>query len=452
MQTHSGRDAKLSFFKKSYNLLQKYSNLETVALILAYLGIGYLIDPDDICLLNGQVSYVLVFVAVVTLFHGFESGILIVSFLATAMWYFYPFFQYIHFLIIVLMVLIFSEFHYFWTKKIKEAEILANYKESKLNELSRAFYALKISHDQLEKNYVVKPMSIRYSIEKIVNMYDELTKIEDIDTKSTLYYENFLKMLEKSFSVQSGFVLYLDKRDSKHSLGQKNMQLSYSTNSKRYSDETILDDYLVDRAIDRKQAIYVSDDKGDPSMLNGKDSNFLAAIPSVIDKSVVAVLVIEKMQFMAFNRENLTSVAILLEYFTLEILEKDILFALDEISIIPDEKFRYEYTRLKQLYNTFNVNSIVLVLRMKSELQFIIVFEKIKKMLRSLDMVASVYSDNFYYIPLLFPLNQKSAALGYLNRLLNSLEEKKDKNFEYMIFDMRQTKILNKYLREDYDG
>jgi hypothetical protein len=72
-------------------------------------------------------------------------------------------------------------------------------------------------------------------------------------------------------------------------------------------------------------------------------------------------------------------------------------------------------------------------------------------MLRSLDMVTMIEENGIYYIVLLFPLHDNSAALGYLKRLIHILDEEKDKNFNYMTFDLSQTALLNKYLCEDYD-
>ena len=452
MQVEFGRIKEESKLSKFIDFFTQFSYIETLSIIMIYLGVGYLIDPLDICILHGQSNYILILIAVITLFHGFENGLLAVGIISTAMWYFYPSFQYINFLMILLMTLIYSEFHYFWTKKIKEAEINANYKSVKLDELSRAFYGLKISHDQLEKNYVVKPMSIRHSIEKIVNMNKEITTAENIDDQNSLYYKNFLTMLEKSFSVNSAFVIYKQDTKNEDLLTEENILTSYGTNSQEYSSSEILSDYLVDMAISRTQAIYISDDKGDPTLAKDDNSIFVAAIPSIINNQVVSVLVIERMPFMAFNRENLTSVAILLEYFSLEVLEKNTLSLSSELTIIPDEKFRYEYIRMKHLFLKFNVNSVVLVLRIKSEMQAIKIHKKLKSMLRSLDIETRIQENNLNYITLLFPLYEKAAALGYLNRLLNSLEEEKDKKFEHMTFNMANTALLNKYLREDYNG
>ncbi|MDQ7066887.1 MAG: PelD GGDEF domain-containing protein [Sulfurimonas sp.] len=160
---------------------------------------------------------------------------------------------------------------------------------------------------------------------------------------------------------------------------------------------------------------------------------------------------IEKMPFMSFNRENLTAIAILLDYFSIEISKKEFLAEENELLLVEDESFQYEFERMKYLYKKFDVNSILLVLRINNELQATRVYEKIQKMLRSLDMVTLVINNDFYYITLLFPLHDKAAALGYLNRLLFSIEEEKDKKFNYMTFDLTKTELLNKYYKEDYD-
>ena len=440
-----------TLFTRLLDSLQKYAYVETFAIFALFFGIRYLINPQDICMLDSKASVLMILLAVITLFHGFENGFLSLGIISTVMWYFYPIFPYLDFLMLLMMALIFSEFHYYWTQKIKAAEIQSSYKSVKLDELSKAFYTLKISHDQLEKNYVIKPMSIRNSIEKIVTLNKESSDIQNIDENNKRYYENFLTMLAKSFSVVSARVVYLNHETQKQEFTATNALIAKRSSAKNDTIEDLLADTLVDKALTKKQPIYVSDDLGVP-MQRGDATNFLAVIPSVIEEKVISLLIIDEMPFMSFNKENLTSIAILLEYFSLEILQKNTLDMRDDIAIVKDDKFRYEYSRMQHLYKKFHVNSILLVLRIDNELQALRIYEKIRKMLRSLDLVTLVEYEGLYYVTLFFPLHDKSAALGYLNRLNNSLDEAKDKNFNYMTFDMKQTELFNKYIKEDYNG
>lgn len=430
--------------------LRDYAYVETLIIVGLYLGVGYLIDPTDICILHAQISYILILLTIITLFHGFENGVLTLSILAFAMWYFYPSFEYVEFLVALMMTMIYSEFHYYWTQKIKAAEIEATYRGTKLDELSKAFYTLKISHDQLEKNYVVKPMSIRNSIEHIIKKNEEINRDDTIVDKYEAYYKNFLGLLEKSFSVNSAVLVYQKEHANTGYLVETEANVVYSDEAKHLDISDIFQDYLVDKSLARTTPIYVSDEAGEPSTSVDNSSHYIAVIPSVKAKKVHEFIAIEKMPFMAFNRENLTSISILTEYISIEINKKTTLQIDNDLAMIQDESFRFEYLRLKHLYQKYKVNSVILVLRIDNELQATRVYEKVVKMLRSLDMVTMFKENNFYYISLLFPLHDKAAALGYLNRLLASLDEERDKEFNYMTFNLSQINLLNKYYREDY--
>ncbi len=450
MKIVSGRVKKESTLRSFLTALHDHAYAETLAIVFIYLGIGYLIDPYDVCLVDGQVSYILILLAIVTLFHGFESGMITTAIIAFALWYFYPSFQYVEFLVTLMMTLIFSQFHYYWSKKIKVATLDSDYRGTKLDELSKAFYTLKISHDQLEKNYIIKPMSIRNSIEQILNNNNEIDQDDDIRDKSEQYHQRFLHLLEKSFNVQGAVIIYEKEGISNQTFSEITTDVVRGTGVEHSSLKEDFSDYLVDKVVNHKKPIFISDKNGEPSNREDKNSKYVAVIPALELNKVVGLLLIEKMPFMAFNKENLTAISILLEYFFSEVRKKNVLHYLDEISVVKDQDFRFEYTRLKYLYTQYGVGSVVLVLRIDNELQATRIYEKIIKMLRSLDMVTMIPKNGLYYITLLFPLHDNAAAVGYLNRLQNSLDEAKDKKFNYMTFDFSKTKLFNKYIEEDY--
>jgi len=256
-------------------------------------------------------------------------------------------------------------------------------------------------------------------------------------------------LLEKSFSVSKSLVIYKHSEDTKI-LSQKNaLQVCSSTcNVKKIED--IFDNYLVDKAISRKQSVFISDEMGAPDLKNMNDTNFVVAIPSISDGEVISVLAVETMPFMAFNRENLTSITILLEYLSLSVVKENCLYLSNELDIIEDKEFRNEYIRLKRLYDKYSVESTVLVLKFDNELQTLKVQEKVSRMLRSLEYTTTLKNNGYYYIVNLFPLHDKSSAVGYINRLYNSLKNDKDKDFEHLSFNIKDSRVLNKYLKEDY--
>lgn len=450
MQGKFNRVKKITAVERVIQFIRSYAYVETFIIVGTYLIIGYLTDPTDICILHTKISYIIILLTIITLFHGFENGVLALSILAFSMWYFYPSFEYTKFLIALMMTMIYSEFHYYWTEKIKVAEVETNYRGVKLDELSKAFYSLKISHDQLEKNYVVKPMSIRNSIEFILEKNEDIKNDDTIVDKYEAYYKNFLELLEKSFSVSCATIVYQKEQGNQDFLVEEEACAVYSEEATELDVSDIFQDYLVDKSLARATPIYVSDDAGEPSLRVDKGSQYIAVIPSVRANKVYEFIAIEKMPFMAFNRENLTSISILTEYVSIEINKKMTLEIDNDLELIQDENFRFEYLRLKHLYQKYKVNSVILVLRIDNELQTARIYNKIVKMLRSLDLVTMLQENEFYYITLLFPLQDKAVALGYLNRLISTLEEEKDKKFQDMTFNLSEIALLNKYYREDY--
>ena len=445
MRQITKRIKKLSRLEYIVKKIRKYAYVETFILIGAFLAIGYFINPQDICLTQEKVPYLLIILAILTLFHGFESGFIAMTLISLSMWKFYEKFPYVDFLVYLMLVLIFSEFHYYWTKKIRELKIDDDYKASKLDELSKAFYSLKISHDQLEKNYVLKPMSIRSAIEDIILHKD----MQDHDQQ----YKDFLILLEKSFNVQSGLIIHKTLYNVSKTLTAQNSAICYGHAFENSDTLNIYDDYIVQHALDRKKPVFISDETKNPTLEHVEESHFLAAIPTVYNDEVLSMLVIEKMPFMAFNKENLISIAILLEYLSIEIYKQEVLeLPLKIKSILHDNTFRYEYSRLQYLQKKYKISSTLLVIKIDNELQTIRVFEKTQRLLRSLDIVMQTKQKDKHYLIVLFPLNEQAVALGFLNRLLYNLKNEKDKDFEYMTFNITQEDLLYQYVTDDYHG
>ena len=433
------------------NKIKKYAYLETIGIVTFFLFIGYIFNPQDICFIKTQVSYALILLAIITLFHGFENGLMAVGMLAVAMLIFYPQFPSTDFLILLMMTMIFSQFHYYWTKKIKELKVETNYKAAKLHELSKAFYTLKISHDQLEKNYVVKPMSIRSAIEEIIGDNRDHNKDKSNENREE-FYKEFLALLEKSFNVSSALILHRNQEYTNEELSAQNTAITYSSVCEKYAKDEIFNSYLFNRAIRFKQPVYISDKEGEATLDTREDSKFLVAVPFpyAMEDNISSVLLIDKMPFMSFNRENLTSISILLEYFSISISQVNIPNNFYKISSVKDIEFTYEYNRLRYIYDKYNVNSSMMILKLESELQTLKVHKTILQILRALDLVTVSKYNNFHYIILLFPLSDSSSALGFLKRLQHNIKYDKDREFESMQFKLNQIELLNKYIEDDY--
>jgi hypothetical protein len=384
----------------------------------------YTFNPHDVCLLDSKIPYLLIILAVITLFHGFESGMFAMGLIAFIMWYFYPTFEYVDFLILLLMTLLFSQFQYYWSIRIREAELTSEYKSIKLNELSKAFYTLKISHDQLEKNYVTKPMSLR----------DSLVSIRQLNGSKEEEYNAFLTLLEKSFSVQVASIAMTENDDE----GANFVRIAASEEMKEEDD---LEDLLVKEVFNLNRPAYISSGKVD-------QSKYVAVIPVIKKDAVVALLFIKTMPFMAFNRENLTSIAILFEYFYNEYIKEELILEYgDRLAVVGDREFKFELYRLYELYTLYKVDSTILVLEFENEILSLKVYEVINNILRSLDMVTYIEQNNMFYVTVLFPFADESTAHGFLERLKNSVELlQESQHYEYFNFSLSRLDLFDELI------
>jgi len=411
------RKSELSKVEIFIEKLRQFAYFETILITCSYLFLGYMIDPDDICITQGSFSYMLVLLAVITLFHGFEKGMVAIAILAFGMYWGYEEFLYVDFLITLMMTLIFSEFHYYWNRQIQEAKTKSHYYELKLGELSKAFYTLKISHDQLEKNYVIKPMSLRNSLRLIR------------ESKSQNKYEDFLTLLATSFHVSVAQIAYKEGEGEEFEVVKQNKK-ECSVN---------FDDLLIKEVLKKSKPIYISD------YANTK-SDYIAVIPAFYMNEITALLLIEKIPFMSFNQENLTSVAILFQYFINEMRKEILLHDEKTLLMIEDEDFRYEYCRLFHIYKLYKIDSVSFVIKTEDLLLSERLYVTAQNLLRSLDMVVRIEHEKCHFLLFLFPFAQRSSAEGFLKRLLRTLKNVKHSDIESMAFSFEKKDLLEQYV------
>jgi hypothetical protein len=395
-----------------------YSYVETGALMAGFFTLGYIIDPHDPALIYSGLAYITFVMSIITLFHGISNGLFAVFGLAAVMKFFYPVFPTEAFLNEVVFVLVFGEFHYYWNRKIIQNKTKNSYLGTKLDELSNAFYMLKISHDQLEKNYVFKPMSLRNSIRLIKEAY--------VDKKD--YFKNFLLILQKSFNVTKAELYAVEK------------ERLYSVYDQERLNEIKISDPMIETALLKKRPIYVS------SKEVKNNSRYLAVIPAVSQDKVKGLLLIEKMPFLSFNKDVLISISILVTYFLEELGKWDIIRQAGQKNTLVNDEFYFELMRLNKIYTEYDVNSALLILKTKDRLFAHMLLEKTQENLRSLDMVSAHASDGYEVLGILFPFADQASAQGFLDRLFLRLKlELDDEKIEYTFFDISQLEIVKEY-------
>ena len=407
---------------KIRKILARYPYLETTVLMGLYFAIGYMINPQDICMIESKSYQLTIIIAIITLFHGMSSGILAMGLVGFVLKFFYVEFPYELFISHFILVLIFGEFYYYWNRTIDSHSVENIFVNKKLSELGKAFYTLKISHDQIEKSYVTKPMSLRNSIAVI--------KQNLASDNPDRGYQDFLSLIRKTVNIDEAYIILVEEDGSMSTLAHTNEKSLFNPQ-----------DLMVQKAIEKQMPIYVSSNK-----LNGI-SEYLAVIPAISNKELKGLFIIKKMPFLSFNKDSFITISILVSYFFDELHKVNTLKTMDDLYGNFQENFRFELHRLDRLYQQYHIDSTVLVLKSYDKLQTHVLKENLDENLRTLEVYSLIEGDEFDAIAILFPLVDKASVKGFTKRLIDIYKE--NELLEYSNFSMSEIELVLTYIKDE---
>ena len=380
-------------------------------------AVGIYTNPSDPLFLESKYGYLfyLLPILVLSLYYGLTAGVLMLSVIFIFMFLYYKDIMVSYFLWMMLFTLVASEFNYYWSQNLKKAEEKLKYTEDKLRDLSRDLMLLKLSHDQLEKQYIVKPVSIRALIQEFRDRF-----INNPDEKMSL--EFLFSLVLKLYNVESAAIVYysLERDDFK----------TLITNSSNFKVNS--ENILIRKAIEDNMITYISqiDEK----------SEYLAVIPVKKDDDFY-LFVIEEMNFLNLNIDTLLTINILMYYI---IKESEILSKVRELSIkLKDYSldFLKEVYRMKELFDKFGIETSLVFFYVKIENIDFVEFLRIN--LRGLDVMDALEKDfGNFVIPILLPFTPYSGARSFVERISKKIIdtysiEFLEQNVRYKIFSLK---------------
>jgi len=404
------------FRYRGFTFLALYESLALAALLI---GLSFWLHGSDPLFVHSHLPLMLIPLAVVTLYFGYAGGLPFLALLGAGMWYGYETFALKPFLVYAVMTLLMAEFHSYWQRRIEQLESKGDYMRRKFSEMTSAFYMLKISHDQLEKNYVIKPMSLRNAIGEIRN------KLAQEPQES---FAQLLSLFEKNFSVQSAVIAWKEEDGALH-IKAATQDLFFER-----------DDPMVQEALERKEPVYVSGDVD-------TGSRYIAVLPALVEDEVKGLLCIGKMPFLSFNKDTLVSLTVLLEYFGFELLRARWLRRFGNRIEQVSSAMSFEFQRLEKIEKTYGLESSVIAFNCQNDLSHTLLRQHIEKGLRALDMMDVVETkERGKVILVLLPFSGQAMVEGYLSRLKKRLEREHEEVCPHVIFSMRWLPQLRQYL------
>ena len=375
--------------------------LESFFLSAGFILLGYIWNTQDPLFLTTQkhiLPYVFVIV-LLTLYYGLVAGIVSMLVFGLFLNFFYREFPYNTFFWYALLTFVLGEFHYFWQRKLNRYGEENSFLKEKIENLGRNFFMLKISHDQIEKNYVLKPLSIRSVLKEIRHM---------IINEDPNMFKNFLMLISRFTNVDSGS-LYIKKGDNFVEVAKIGE-----------GAELEMNDPLVEKAFEGKTAVYLSVSQ----LSDSNRSKYLSVLPVTdIDGNINGIMLITKMPFLSLNRDNLLSISVFLTYLFDEIfLSKSTGSLIKKYPQIP-AYFIKELDRLIKLNRKYGIQSVIVVFYLKKEDFLESAFEQIEKNLRGLDLSARCSFGDKEKLPVVLPFTGDVNSIEFINRIKFLLKE-----------------------------
>lgn len=307
----------------------------------------------------------------------------------------------------LLTVLIVGEFHYFWNRKIKLLTEETDYLKGKLRNQMSNFILLKLSHDQLEKHYLLKPISLRSLLTKIKRTIPENRE------KAT---ELFLDTLINAFFVESGSIFTY-----------RNGQLFPEFHLGK-PVEVDTEDPLLKEALEREETVFIS------SLPEESTSRYLAAIPIKDlnrESGLIGVFLLGKMPFNYLNADHILALSVAVNWFFNQLQEEiDYRSVPERIKELLSYEFLRELLILKKLNEDVRVESSLIVFRVPDVHTDFPLF--LEKRVRGMDTVDWTNLNETIYSFVLLPLSSVESAQGFINRIKDEIERIFGEEIDYI--------------------
>ena len=304
----------------------------------------------------------------------------------------------------VMLTMLCGQFSTLWNARLRRATQLSDHAEDRLEQLSRAFYVLRVSHDRMEQNLIIRPVTLRGALIDL----RRLLAIHGGELNSDIA-GRLLSLLSQYCSIECAAIHRLDGRHLEHTP----VAVIGTTSPPVSSDE------LVRRVFEEGATSYhaVSELSSD------EQSRYRVVAPlRVSDGRTLGMLLVEKMPFLALNRENLQVLGVLLGYFADQthaaVTAGAILTAWPDCPPI----FAGEVIKLARLRKEFGIESSLVAIAMGSDPRREQVISRIVRLQRGLDYLWRTHIDDREFVITLMPFAGTVAVEGYLARIGTLLE------------------------------
>ncbi len=301
-----------------------------------------------------------------------------------------------------------GEFRDYWERQLRRANAVNEYSLQRLEEFTRNFYLMKVSHDRLEQQLAGSSGSLREALRRL---YGELsqTRTEGLNEESAAL---MLRVLARYGQLQTAAILAVE--------GNRNIEPKALATVGDY-EAVSESDPLIRYAMQERTLVSVQTEFR--KHLKKLDTDLLVVIPPLISSTddLVALCVVESIPFFSFQNRTLRLMAILAGHMADMLCQRDQTMAGSH----EWQSLCSQARRAARDAEAFGLPSVLLKLQV-NEQDLATLADRMTGLLRGgLDVIAvNRANESPPSVVLLMPLTDELGGLaGYLHRLELDIRE-----------------------------
>lgn len=298
-----------------------------------------------------------------------------------------------------------GEFRDYWERQRQQLDAANQYRHSRLEEFTRSYYLLKVSHDRLEQQLAGSSRSLREALRRL---YTDIAGQPD-ERLNPSTANAMLQLLVRYGQIQVAgwFAVSGDQPDAEP-------LATIGAFQRTNRDDPLLRHALAERVMVTVQTEY-------RQQQTHIDSTLLAAIPFIDSENrLIGVCAIETMPFFSFEPRTLRFLAILSGHMADIITEP----ALTDTTGTPEQRALWrQLSRVQRDARQHDLPACLLVMTMPVTQQSRQACEHIRRIRRGLDTIAEYHTEERHQVVVLMPLTDELGLAGYQQRLEDGVRE-----------------------------
>lgn len=430
--------------------------LETLAITAIVIIGGFFINNNDPLFVHAQFPWAWFGPLLIALRYGISPGLVSTSGICLALLVFPHFglptgeFPTNYVLGGLLMVLITGQFSEVWSKRLRHADQLSNHASERLEQLSRAYFMVRLSHDRLEQNLISRPVTLRDAMVDLRNLLVKHGGKIDSETGAAL-----LSILMHYCSLESAAIYLADEANEimndplaqcgKGAPLKKNDLLLRSAIESGNSAYQAINSHVIEGQTSSPAAISSAVWSVDISRSNQLEhTSYLVVAPlRTSSGKLLGLLLVTEMPFLNLHRETLQIMGVLLAYASdqTESVER----AGDLLRRFPDcpPNFAAELVKTVRLKRDLDVNSALVVININADSSLNEISRTVARQQRGLDHSWRRTNEWGIQFVTLMPFSGPASIEGYQSRIDEMLQRQLGRSASQERVTMRSTIVAS---------